>query len=155
MTAERLIKKYPNRRLYDTSESRYITLEEVRQMVVDGINFKVVDKKNNQDITRNILLQIIMEQESGKGEPMFSTDLLTQFIQNYGEKTQTEFSNFMEKSMEFFKNQQNLLHEHMAKPLKNTPGEFWLEMGKKQMDAWQDMQKQFFESLANTSKKKP
>jgi polyhydroxyalkanoate synthesis repressor PhaR len=153
MNAERLIKKYPNRRLYDTSTSRYITLDEVRQMVVEGIEFKVVDKKSNEDITRNILLQIIMEQESGNGEPMFSADLLTRFIQNYGEKTQAEFSNFMEKSMDFFGKQQELLHEHLAKPLKNTPGEFWVDMSKKQMDAWQDMQRQFFESLAATTPK--
>lgn len=154
MSNERLIKKYPNRRLYDTATSKYVTLDEVRQMVVEGVDIKVVDKKTNEDITRNILLQIIMEQESGNGEPMFSIDLLTQFIQNYGEKTQAEFSNFMEKSMEFFNSQQELLHEHLAKPLKNTPGEFWLDMGKKQMEAWQDMQKQFFESLAATPKKK-
>lgn len=63
MPAERLIKKYPNRRLYDTSESRYITLEEVREMVLKEIPFKVVDRQSNEDITRNILLQIIMEQE--------------------------------------------------------------------------------------------
>ena len=119
MTAERLIKKYPNRRLYDTSTSRYITLDEVRQMVVEGIEFKVVDKKTNEDITRNILLQIIMEQESGNGEPMFSADLLTRFIQNYGEKTQAEFSNFMEKSMDFFGKQQELSLIHISEPTRH------------------------------------
>ena len=65
MAAERLIKKYPNRRLYDTTESRYITLDEVREMVLQEIPIKVVDRQSNEDITRNILLQIIMEQESG------------------------------------------------------------------------------------------
>ncbi|MCW9078773.1 MAG: polyhydroxyalkanoate synthesis regulator DNA-binding domain-containing protein, partial [Gammaproteobacteria bacterium] len=65
MPAERLIKKYPNRRLYDTSESRYITLDEVRAMVLSEIPFKVIDRQSEEDITRNILLQIIMEQESG------------------------------------------------------------------------------------------
>lgn len=154
MTTERLIKKYPNRRLYDTSSSKYITLDEVKDMVVEGVPFKVVEKKTNEDITRNILLQIIMEQESGDGEPLFSIDLLTQFIRNYGEKTQADFSNYMEKSLQFFAEQQELLHEHLSKPLKNTPGEFWLDMGKKQVDAWQDMQKQFFESLAGSVEKK-
>ena len=68
MPAERLIKKYPhNRRLYDTSISDYITIDDIRQMVVNEIPFKVVDKKTNEDITRNILLQIIMDQESGNG----------------------------------------------------------------------------------------
>ena len=71
MPKERLIKKYPNRRLYDTSASCYITLDEVRKLVVDGLPFKVVEKKTNEDLTRNILLQIIMDYESGDGEPMF------------------------------------------------------------------------------------
>ena len=154
MAAERLIKKYPNRRLYDTSTSQYITLDEVRQMVVDGIPFKVVEKKTDEDITRNILLQIIMEQESGDGEPMFSVDLLMQFIKNYGENTRNDFINYMERSMEFFKEQQEMLSEQLTKPLKDTPGELWLEMGKQQMDAWQDMQKQFFDAMVASSKKK-
>jgi len=153
MPTERLIKKYPNRRLYDTSTSKYITLDDVRDMVVKEVPFKVVEKKTNEDITRNILLQIIMEQESGNGEPMFSVDLLMRFIQNYGENSQADFSDFMEKSLQFFTDQQEMFHEQLAKPLKNTPGEVWLDMGKKQMDAWQDMQKQFFESLASSNKK--
>ena len=153
MTAERLIKKYPNRRLYDTSSSKYITLDDVKDMVVEGIPFKVVEKKTNEDITRNILLQIILEQESGNGEPMFTADLLMQFIRNYGEKTQAEFTNFMEKSLQFFSDQQEMFHEQLSKPLKNTPGELWLNMGKQQMDAWQEMQKQFLESLASSTKK--
>ncbi len=154
MAAERLIKKYPNRRLYDTTTSQYITLDEVRQMVVEGIPFKVVEKKTNEDITRNILLQIIMEQESGDGEPMFSVDLLMQFIKNYGENTRDDFINYMEKSMEFFREQQEMLSEQLTKPLKDTPGELWLEMGKQQMDAWQDMQKQFFDAMVASAKKK-
>ena len=153
MPAERLIKKYPNRRLYDTAISKYITLDEVRQMVLDGVEFKVIDKKTSEDITRNILLQIIMEQESGDGQPMFSVDLLMQFIRNYGENTQAQFSNFMEQSLEFFNQQQEVLHEHLSKPLKNTPGELWLNMSKKQMENWQEMQKQFFDTLVSSQKK--
>ena len=153
MTAERLIKKYPNRRLYDTSTSKYITLDDVRDMVIEDTPFKVVEKKTNEDITRNILLQIIMEQESGNGEPMFSIDLLMQFIQNYGAKGQADFSGYMEKSLQFFAEQQEMIREQLAQPLKNTPGEAWLDMGKKQMDAWQDIQKQFFETLTTAAKK--
>lgn len=153
MTAERLIKKYPNRRLYDTSSSKYITLDDVKDMVVQGIPFKVVEKKTNEDITRNILLQIILEQESGNGEPMFTADLLMQFIRNYGEKTQADFTSFLEKSLQFFSDQQEMFHEQLSEPLKNTPGELWLNMGKQQMDAWQDMQKQFLESLVSSTKK--
>jgi polyhydroxyalkanoate synthesis repressor PhaR len=109
MPKERLIKKYPNRRLYDTSTSCYITLDEVRKLVVDGLPFKVVEKKTNEDLTRNILLQIIMDYESGDGEPMFSIDLLIRFIRNYGESSQDSFKSYMEQSMEFFTQQQDIL----------------------------------------------
>ena len=76
---ERLIKKYPNRRLYDTQDSRYITLDDARQMVLDAEPFKVVDQKTGEDLTRSILLQIIMEQES-QGEPLFNSEILAEYI---------------------------------------------------------------------------
>jgi polyhydroxyalkanoate synthesis repressor PhaR len=144
MPKERLIKKYPNRRLYDTSTSRYITLDEVRKLVVDGLPFKVVEKKTNEDLTRNILLQIIMDYESGDGEPMFSIDLLIRFIRNYGESSQDSFKSYMEQSMEFFTQQQDILKEQLTKPKIENPVEAWMDMGKKQFDLWQQAQKQFF-----------
>lgn len=114
MAAERLIKKYPNRRLYDTTESRYITLEEVREMVLKEIPFKVVDRQSEEDITRNILLQIIMEQESG-GEPLFSADVLSRFIKNYGEATQTGFAEYLDTSLQFFSEQQKSFRHRWAR----------------------------------------
>ena len=144
MPKERLIKKYPNRRLYDTSTSCYITLDEVRNLVVEGIPFKVVEKKTNEDLTRNILLQIIMDYESGDGEPMFSIDLLIRFIRNYGESSQDSFKSYMEQSMEFFTQQQDILKEQLTKPKIENPVEAWMDMGKKQFDIWQQAQKQFF-----------
>ena len=144
MPKERLIKKYPNRRLYDTSTSRYITLDEVRKLVVDGLPFKVVEKKTNEDLTRNILLQIIMDYESGDGEPMFSIDLLIRFIRNYGESSQDSFKSYMEQSMEFFTQQQDILKEQLTKPKIENPAEALMDMGKKQFDLWQQAQKQFF-----------
>ena len=138
MAAERLIKKYPNRRLYDTAESRYITLDEVRQMVLDEVPFKVVDRQSDEDITRNILLQIIMEQESG-GEPMFSADLLSRFIRNYGEAAQNGFSEYLETSLRFFTEQQQVMHEQMGKVLEGTPMDYWMKLGEKNMKAWQDI----------------
>ncbi|HBR86648.1 MAG TPA: polyhydroxyalkanoate synthesis repressor PhaR [Candidatus Marinimicrobia bacterium] len=144
MPKERLIKKYPNRRLYDTSTSCYITLDEVRNLVVEGIPFKVVEKKTNEDLTRNILLQIIMDYESGDGEPMFSIDLLIRFIRNYGESSQDSFKSYMEQSMEFFTQQQDILKEQLTKPKIENPVEAWMDMGKKQFDLWQQAQKQFF-----------
>lgn len=154
MSNEHLIKKYSNRRLYDTRTSQYITLENVRNMILEGTPFKVVDKKTNEDITRNILLQIIMEHESGKGEPMFSVELLMRFIRNYGENTQDSFTRYMEQSLSFFSQQQEILRDQMSEPLKNTPGEMWLNMGEKQMDAWQKMQEQLFQTLTSTPKDK-
>ena len=75
----RIIKKYPNRRLYDTANSGYITLADVKQMVLDNIDFQVVDAKSGDDLTRAILLQIILEEESG-GVPMFSSEMLAQIV---------------------------------------------------------------------------
>jgi len=138
MTAERLIKKYPNRRLYDTTESRYITLDEVREMVLKQIPFKVVDRQSNEDITRNILLQIIMEQESG-GEPMFSADVLARFIQEYGEAAQSGFSEYLDTSLRFFSEQQKTIQEQMGKVLEGTPMDYWVKLGEQNMKLWQDM----------------
>ena len=138
MAAERLIKKYPNRRLYDTAESRYITLDEVREMVLQEIPFKVVDRQSEEDITRNILLQIIMEQESG-GEPLFSADILARFIRNYGEAAQSGFSDYLETSLKFFNDQQQALQTQMRKALEGTPMEQWVKLGEKNMQIWQEM----------------
>ena len=138
MPAERLIKKYPNRRLYDTTESRYITLDEVRQMVLEEISFKVVDRQSNEDITRNILLQIIMEQESG-GEPLFSADVLSRFIRNYGEAAQNGFAEYLDNSLRFFSEQQKALQEQVGKALEGTPMDYWVKLGEQNMKLWQDM----------------
>src|SRR5256885_4545932 len=87
MSEPRTIKKYPNRRLYDTVESRYITLVDIRRLVIDRIEFVVMDKKTQEDITRSILLQVIAEQEHG-GEPLMSRDFLSQIIRSYGGSVQ-------------------------------------------------------------------
>ena len=138
MATERLIKKYPNRRLYDTTESRYITLDEVRQMVLKEVPFKVVDRQSNEDITRNILLQIIMEQESG-GEALFSADILSRFIRNYGEAAQSGFSEYLDTSLRFFNEQQQTIQEQMGKALSGTPVDYWVKLGEQNMKIWQDM----------------
>src|SRR5690349_24622795 len=86
-SAERLIKKYPNRRLYDTQTSSYITLTDVKQLVLDADEFTVVDAKTSEDLTRSILLQIILEEEAN-GAPMFSSAVLAQIIRYYGHAMQ-------------------------------------------------------------------
>ena len=94
MSDLRVLKKYPNRRLYDTEISRYITLEEVRQLVLNDIPFRVEDKRTQEDITRNILLQVIAEQEQG-GDPIFTTDLLGFIIRFYGDPMQSSISRYL------------------------------------------------------------
>jgi polyhydroxyalkanoate synthesis repressor PhaR len=101
MSEPRIIKKYPNRRLYDTVESRYITLADIRRLVTDGIAFVVIDKKSQEDITRSILLQVISEQEHA-GEPLMSQDFLSQVIRSYGGAMQSFVGNYLEQSLRMF-----------------------------------------------------
>ena len=97
----RTIKKYPNRRLYDTANSGYITLADVKHMVLDGLEFQVVDAKSGEDLTRAILLQIILEEESG-GLPMFSSSMLSQIIRFYGHAMQGMMGTYLEKNIQAF-----------------------------------------------------
>ena len=113
-TGERLIKKYPNRRLYDTETSTYITLTDVKQLVLDQEDFKVVDEKSSEDLTRSILLQIILEEESG-GVPMFSSSMLSQIIRFYGHAMQGMMGVYLEKNIQAFIDIQNRLAETSAK----------------------------------------
>ena len=105
MSEPRVIKKYPNRRLYDTVESRYITLADVRRLVVERIDFVVVDKKNNADITRSILLQVIAEQEH-LAEPILSQELMVGVIRSYGTAMQGQVSPHLENSLRQLLSQQ-------------------------------------------------
>jgi len=106
----RLIKKYPNRRLYDTKTSSYITLADVKQMVLKQEDFHVVDAKTGDELTRQILLQIILEEESGS-VPMFSSDLLSQMIRSYGGAMQGFMGSYLEKNVEAFQQMQKSLQD--------------------------------------------
>src|SRR6476646_11221885 len=106
----RLIKKYPNRRLYDTKTSSYITLADVKQMVLKQEEFQVVDAKSGDDLTRQILLQIILEEESG-GVPLFSSDLLSQMIRSYGNAMQGMMGSYLERNLRAFQDIQKALQE--------------------------------------------
>jgi polyhydroxyalkanoate synthesis repressor PhaR len=107
----RLIKKYPNRRLYDTKTSSYITLADVKQMVLKQEEFQVVDAKSGDDLTRAILLQIILEEESSGGLPMFSSDLLSQLIRFYGNAMQGVMGTYLEKNIRAFHDMQKTLQD--------------------------------------------
>ena len=110
----RLIKKYPNRRLYDTKTSSYITLADVKQMVLKLEDFQVVDAKSGEELTRQILLQIILEEEQG-GLPMFSSDLLSQLIRFYGNAMQGLMSTYLEKNIRAFHDIQKTMQEQSAR----------------------------------------
>jgi polyhydroxyalkanoate synthesis repressor PhaR len=97
----RILKKYPNRRLYDTLNSSYITLADVKRMVLDSEHFEVRDAKSGDDLTRSILLQIILEEESG-GVPMFSIQMLAQVIRFYGHSMQGVMGNYLERNLQTF-----------------------------------------------------
>src|SRR5450432_1263272 len=106
----RILKKYPNRRLYDTEVSSYITLTDVKAMVLKGTDFEVRDAKTGDDLTRSILLQIILEEETG-GVPIFSTTMLSQIIRFYGHAMQGMMGSYLEKNLQTFTDIQGRLAE--------------------------------------------
>ncbi len=106
----RVLKKYPNRRLYDTRASSYITLADVKKMVLQGDEFEVRDAKSGEDLTRSILLQIILEEEAGN-VPMFSTQTLSQIIRFYGHAMQGVMGTYLEKNMQAFADMQRRVGE--------------------------------------------
>jgi polyhydroxyalkanoate synthesis repressor PhaR len=120
--AQRVIKKYPNRRLYDTETSTYITLTEVKQLVMDAVPFVVRDAKTNEDLTRSILLQIILEEEAG-GAPMFTEAALANIIRFYGHAMQGFMGNYLEKNVQAFTD----LQSQMAEQTKNFTPEMWTQ----------------------------
>ncbi len=125
----RILKKYPNRRLYDTRTSSYITLADVRQMVLDGEAFEVREAKSGEDLTRSILLQIILEAETG-GMPMFSTQMLSQIIRFYGHAMQGMMGTYLEKNLQAFVDLQARFAEQakgLADPKTFTP-ENWAQL---------------------------
>ena len=123
MSDIRIIKKYPNRRLYDTEQSRYITLSDIRDLVMKGLEFKVIDTNSGDDLTRSILLQIMLEDESG-GQPLFSTNMLSQIIRFYGGTVQGMFARYLEESLSLFARQQ----DHLRTPPGKDPMQTMTEL---------------------------
>ncbi len=128
---QRILKKYPNRRLYDTEISSYITLTDVKAMVLAGQNFEVRDAKTGDDLTRSILLQIILEEETG-GVPIFSAGMLSQIIRFYGHAMQGMMGSYLEKNLQTFTDIQGRLaeqskgHYGLGDP-KPPSGEMWAQ----------------------------
>ncbi len=140
MSAIRIIKKYPNRRLYDTEISSYITIEDVRQLIVDGESFEVRDAKTGEDLTRQVLLQIITEHEQD-GQPMLSTQLLSQLIRFYGDSLQGFMGNYLERSMQVFLEQQQQFRQQMGGLIGQTPWTMLNQLTERNMELWKDFQK--------------
>lgn len=137
MNSERIIKKYPNRRLYDTEVSHYITLADVRGLVMSGASFKVLDTANETDITRSILLQIMLEEETG-GEPLFTASMLAQIIRFYGGTLQGMFARYLETSLDLFAKQQ----QEMTQAWADNPFEAVTRMAQKNVEIWADLQEE-------------
>ena len=121
--AQRVIKKYPNRRLYDTDTSSYITLAEVKQLVMENEPFTVRDAKTNEELTRSILLQIILEEEAG-GQPMFSEKALANLIRIYGHAAQAFMGTYLEKNVQAFMEIQGQLTEQSKTMTPETWAQF-------------------------------
>lgn len=135
----RVIKKYPNRRLYDTEISRYITLTDVRDLIIESVDFKIVDSDSEEDLTRNTLLQIIMEQENG-GQPLFTTEILSRMIRYYGNSLQSAFTTYLENSVDLFAEQQKQLQDQMHGVFNTNPMQRMTEIMHKNIEMWRDMQ---------------
>ncbi|MDR3414245.1 MAG: polyhydroxyalkanoate synthesis repressor PhaR [Formivibrio sp.] len=154
MNAEkRVIKKYPNRRLYDTSTSSYITLADVKQLVLSSVDIQVLDARSGEDLTRSVLMQIIMDEEAG-AMPMFSHDALTQMIRFYGNAMQGLMGNFLDKNLHLFMEMQGKASEQAESVLKGDATNFanpglWGDFMKYQGPALQKMMGDYLESGAS------
>ncbi len=142
MPSDRIIKKYPNRRLYDTELSRYITLADVRTLVMKGTAFRVLDTANDGDITRAILLQIMLEEETG-GEPLFSANMLAQIIRFYGGTLQGVFARYLEQSLDTFADQQQQLAETWGE----NPFEALGRLTRRNIALWADAQQELLRAV--------
>jgi len=158
--ALRIIKKYPNRRLYDTEISSYVTIDDVRQLIVDGEEFEIRDAKTGDDLTRSVLLQIITERE-GDGEPMLSTHLLSQIIRFYGDSMQGFMGRYLEQSLQVFLDQQVQLRQQMSgllggqSPFGQIPWAMMSQLTERNMELWQQFQKNLGEGFTLTPKASP
>jgi polyhydroxyalkanoate synthesis repressor PhaR len=138
MATERVIKKYANRRLYDATGSRHVTLDDIRKMIASGEKVKVVDDKSGDDLTRSVMLQVISEQEQF-GTPVLSTELLESIIRFYGNPVQAMLTKYMEQSVGTLARQQQAMQAEMAKVLA-APMAPLAEFTRQNMDQWSKIQ---------------
>jgi polyhydroxyalkanoate synthesis repressor PhaR len=141
-----VIRKYPNRRLYDTTESRYVTLADVRRLVIERVDFVVLDRKTQQDITRSILLQVIAEQEGG-GESLMSRDFLSQVIRSYGNGLQELVGHYLDESLRLFLRGERDLRERLRSVVGVDPVETMTAVAQKNYQRWKAVQEEVFSRL--------
>ena len=137
--AEHLIKKYANRRLYDTVTSKHITLDGIHDLIVDGHDVKIIDDTTGEDISRSILLQIIAEREQA-GRPMLDTDFLMRILRLYGNPMQDMVGEFLSRSFDAFVTQQKQFQQQMRAAMAATPLATIQELTASNLKAWQAMQ---------------
>jgi|SRR5688572_9708453 polyhydroxyalkanoate synthesis repressor PhaR len=142
----RIIRKYPNRRLYDTVESRYVTLADIRRLVVERIDFVVLDRKSQQDITRSILLQVIAEQEGGN-ESLMSRDFLSQVIRSYGSGLQDFVGRYLDESIQLFAREQRELRDKFKNVVGIDPLETVTNVAQKNYQRFKSLQEEVFARL--------
>lgn len=143
MSEARIIKKYPNRRLYDTAISSYITLEDVKRLVLERADFRVVDARSSDDITRGILLQIISEQEE-QGNPIFTTEVLAHIIRFYGDTLQGMMGSYLEKNLQAFVDQQHLVREQLRNLMGANPLQVISDLAEHNLSIWQKMNERLY-----------
>jgi polyhydroxyalkanoate synthesis repressor PhaR len=151
MNTVRVIRKYPNRRLYDTAGSRYITLADVRDLVIAKIDFVVIDKKSGDDITRPILLQVISEQEQ-QGEAIMSQDFLSQVIRSYGKSVPGFLAKYLEQSMKLILTQQQNLRGQVKRVVGTDPFIAVADMAQKNFNRWKSLQDEVFRKFSGLAR---
>ncbi len=150
MNAKRIIKKYANRRLYDTEDSKYVTLKDIKKLIALGTDVKILDDTTDQDITRALLLQIVSEQELG-GTPLLNETVLNQLIRFYGHPMQDMMGGFIANSVKTFISQQEVMQEQMQQFMDASPFSNFQDLAAKNMQAMAEMQKKFFASVQSSS----
>jgi polyhydroxyalkanoate synthesis repressor PhaR len=152
-TKERIIKKYANRRLYDATVSRHVTLEDIRNLIVQGERIRVIEDKSSEDITRLILLQVIAEQEHF-GRPMLSTALLESIIRLYGDALQDLMARFLETSVDSFVSQKDVLRARITRLMSEAPAASMASMAdvaRRNVELWECVQESLFSALRDQS----
>jgi polyhydroxyalkanoate synthesis repressor PhaR len=147
----RLIKKYPNRRLYDTRTSSYVTLADIKELVINHEEFLVTDTKSSKDLTRSILLQIILEEEAGK-LPIFTESMLSQIIRIYGNSMQSMMGNYLEKNLQIFTDTQTKFKDYSNKNTNTNPfisPDAWTKVFSNQAPDMQKFMSNYFEQTKN------